>query len=159
MNIKKDKKVEEIVKIINNNTEAEDFYLGDDYDLTLENIIEILNVDISGANLHFSYCGILAKIWGYSAASLEEKENYKKALKNFISVIEDFSKKNNTIYWYNESEEKETKTGIDIVYQLVEQSKKSYKEFSPEENLFDNSIFQIFDNDEDEVVDLLGIDE
>ena len=106
MKIKKDIKVEEIVKIINTNTKETDFYLKDSNDLKVADMIKILKVGVSGKSLHISYCDVYAKFCGLAENS-EEQKNDIKELKDLISAIQDFSKNNNTVYWYDEAENQE----------------------------------------------------
>ena len=109
MKIKKDIKVEEIVKIINTNTKETDFYLKDSNDLKVADMIKILKVGVSGKSLHISYCDVYAIFCGLAENS-EEQKNDIKELKDLISAIQDFSKNNNTVYWYDEAENQEKET-------------------------------------------------
>lgn len=167
MKIKKDIKVEEIVKIINTNTKETDFYLKDSNDLKVADMIKILKVGVSGKSLHISYCDVYAKFCGLAENS-EEQKNDIKELKDLISAIQDFSKNNNTVYWYDEAENQEKETNASLIGKLAEDSRKVWQEFelfSDELNV-DVSIYDLFSecNDGDKVdlnnqeTDLIGDD-
>lgn len=167
MKIKKDIKVEEIVKIINTNTKETDFYLKDSNDLKVADMIKILKVGVSGKSLHISYFDVYDKFCGLAENS-EEQKNDIKELKDLISAIQDFSKNNNTVYWYDEAENQEKETNASLIGKLAEDSRKIWQEFelfSDELNV-DVSVYDLFSeyNDDDKVdsnnqeIDLIGDD-
>lgn len=167
MKIKKDTKVEEIVKIINKNTMETDFYLKDSDHLKVADIIKILEVGVSDKSLHISYCDVYAKVCGLAENS-EEQKNDIEELKELISAIQDFSKNNNTVYWYDEAENQEKETNASLIGKLAEDSRKVWEEFQlfSAELKVDVSVYDLFSeyNDDNKVesnnqeIDLIGDD-
>jgi hypothetical protein len=66
-----------------------------------------------GKSLNNSLCDVFAKIYLLPKNS-EQQKWYVKELSSLISVIQDFSKNNTTVYSYDLTENKQKTTNIDI---------------------------------------------
>lgn len=161
MKIGKNKTAVYIARIINKNPDKTDFYLQDNHDLQISDIIKIIDLNISsGTNLHFSYCDVLCKVMTVFSCSKESGVCINE-LKNLIQKVQKFSQNNNKIYWYGEGEEQDTSTGIDLIYKLVKYFEIDNFDFSYELDDFPNFIFnEDIYNILDSIgkVDLLGED-